>query len=179
MDFSSSNTDWIWATKDGSSVSSNSQTADIQQHSKQGSFNFDLTKARGGNSLNPFVDTAVTNTTAGGSSPTSGSSSAGAQQSGSSYGSSSGAGSSGGDYASIASNFAKRHKATVAHGIIMGIAFALLYPSGSMLVRLFSFRGLVWVHAAFQIFTYVLALIGLALGVYIAVWPAQVKGLVG
>jgi len=54
MDFSSSNTDWIWAVKDGSSISSDSVSASLQQHSQYGNFNFDLTKARGGNSLNPF-----------------------------------------------------------------------------------------------------------------------------
>ena len=186
MDFSSSNTDWIWAVKDGSSVSSNSQSANLQMHSQQGSFNFDLTKGRGGNSLNPFVDTAATATAAGGSSPTSGSSAAGQQQSGSSSsgeGSSGGygggaAGGSAGAYASIASNFAKRNKAVVAHGIIMGLAFALLFPSGALLIRVFSFRGLVWVHAAFQLFAYTLAIVGLGLGVYIAVWPSQVQGLV-
>lgn len=188
MDFTSSNTDWIWAIKtSGSPIADNSPSANLQVHSQQGSFNFDLTQGRGGKSLNPFVSNAATATAAGGSSPTSGSSSAGQQQSGtSSSGSSSGEGYSGGggdgggygssgDYASIAANFAKRNKAVIAHGTIMGLTFALLFPSGSLLIRLFSFKGLVWAHAAFQLFAYTLAVVGLALGVYIAVWPSQAK----
>ena len=207
MDFSSSDTDWIWALKDGSSVSSDSLTADLQIHSQQGAFNFDLTKARGGNSLNPFVSEAATATAAGGSAPSSGSSAAGQQQSGTSTSGSSGSssssssggsggggyaggsggggyaggsggggyGGSAGAYASIAANFAKRNKSVIAHGTTMGLAFALLFPSGSLLIRLFSFKGLVWVHAAFQMFAYALSIIGLGLGVYISVWPSQVK----
>ena len=181
MDFSSSSTDWIWAAKDGSPVSSNSLTTNLQQHSQQGGFSFDLTKARGGNSLNPFVDTVATATAAGGSSPTAGSSAAGQQQSGSNDsdgGSDGGYGGSAGAYATIASNFAKRDKVVIAHGVIMGLTFALLFPSGALLIRVFSFRGLVWAHAAFQLSAYTLALAGLGMGVYIAVWPSQVKGLV-
>jgi len=173
MDFSSSNTDWIWAVKDGSSISSDSVSASLQQHSQYGNFNFDLTKARGGNSLNPFVDTVATVTAAGGSSPTSGSSAAGQEQSGSSS-----SGGSAGSDTSSASNYAKRDKAVIAHGMVMGLTFALLFPSGALLIRLFSFKGLVWVHAGFQIFAYALALVGLGLGVFIAVWPSQDQGFV-
>ena len=180
MDFSSSNTDWIWAAKDGSPVSSNSLTTNLQQHSQQGGFSFDLTKARGGNSLNPFVDTVATATAAGGTSPTAGSSAAGQQQSGSND---SGGGSDGGDggstgaYASNESNLAKRDKVVIAHGVIMGLTFAVLFPSGALLIRVFSFRGLVWAHAAFQLAAYTLALAGLGMGVYIAVWPSQIVSL--
>lgn len=173
MDFSSSNTDWIWAVKDGSSISSDSVSANLQQHSQQSAFSFDLTKARGGNSLNPFVDTGATATAAGGSNPTSGASAAGQEQSGSS--SSDGSSGSG---SPTASDFAKQNRAIIAHGIIMGLTFALLFPSGALLIRMFSFKGLVWVHAGFQIFAYALAIVGLGLGVFIAVWPSQDQGLV-
>lgn len=173
MDFSSSNTEWIWAAKDGSPISDNSVSADLQLHSQQGAFNFDLTKARGGNSLNPFVDAAATVTAAGGSSPTSGSSAAGQEQSGLS----SSGGSSSSDSPS-ASDYAKQTNATIAHGIIMGLTFALLFPSGALLIRLFSFKGLVWAHAGLQIFAYALTVVGLGLGVYISVWPSQDQGLV-
>ena len=60
----------------------------------------------------------------------------------------------------------------------MGLAFALLFPSGALLIRLFSFKGLVWAHAGFQIFAYALTIVGLGLGVYVAVWPSQDQGLV-
>lgn len=173
MDFSSSNTEWIWAAKDGSSISSNSASASLQQHSQQGAFSFDLTKARGGNSLNPFVDTVATATAAGGSNPTSASSAAGQGQSGSS--SSDGSSSSN---SPTESDLAKQNRAIIAHGIVMGFAFALLFPSGALLIRLFSFKGLVWAHAGLQIFAYALAIVGLGLGVYVAVWPSEDQGLV-
>lgn len=36
-----------------------------------------------------------------------------------------------------------RQKAQVAHGIILGFAFAFLFPLGAILIRTASFRGLV------------------------------------
>lgn len=56
----------------------------------------------------------------------------------------------------------------------MGLAFALLFPSGAIMIRLFSFKGLVWVHAGTQMLAYALAIVGLGLGIYIAIWPSQV-----
>lgn len=182
MDFTSSNTNWIWAVKSGSPLHTDSQSANLQIHTSYDSFHFDLTKARGGNSVNPFADTTATSTTAGSTSP-SASSSSGSESTQSGGSSSSGdEGSSGGSaatgaggaYASIVAEFNKRNKAVIAHGALMSLAFALFFPSGSILMRLFSFRGLVWVHAAFQMFTYAMALAGLGLGVYISVWPSQV-----
>ena len=170
MDFSSSKTNWIWAVKSGSALSTNSQSANLQQHSQYDSFNLDLTKARGGNSLNPFADTTATTTTAASASASAGSS--GSSESAQGQGASSGSFSSD---SSIASDIAKRHRAMKAHGTLMGLAFSLLFPTGSVFMRLFSFRGLVWVHAAFQMFTYAMALAGLGVGVYIAVWPSELK----
>lgn len=181
MDFSSSSSDWIWAIKDGSALSSDSQSANLQQHSEYDSFHFDLTVARGGSSLNPFVSTASTQTAAGGAVSTSGLSAGSPQETSTGYhggftgGSGDGAGGAAGAYTSIAANFSKRNRAVIAHGTLMGLAFALLFPSGSLFIRLFSFPGLVWVHAALQVFTYALAIAGLGLGVYIAVWPSQVN----
>ena len=56
----------------------------------------------------------------------------------------------------------------------MGLAFALLFQSGAIVIRLFSFKGLVWVHAGAQMLAYALAIAGLGLGIYISVWPSQV-----
>lgn len=53
----------------------------------------------------------------------------------------------------------------------MGLAFAFLFPLGAIIMRTLSFRGLIWVHAAIQIFAYILAVVGLGLGVYIAIYP--------
>lgn len=64
-----------------------------------------------------------------------------------------------------------RQGAVIAHGTIMGFAFAFLFPLGAIIIRTSSFRGLVWIHAAIQAFAYLLALAGLGLGVYIAIYP--------
>ncbi|KAL8796368.1 MAG: hypothetical protein Q9195_001275 [Heterodermia aff. obscurata] len=54
----------------------------------------------------------------------------------------------------------------------MGFAFALLMPIGVFLIRLTSFKGLVWVHAGIQIFAYLAALAAFGLGA----WMATVTG---
>ena len=70
----------------------------------------------------------------------------------------------------------QHHNAIVTHGVIMGLAFAVVFPLGAILIRVASFRGLVWVHAAVQATAYAMALAGLGLGIYIAVDPeSQVR----
>ena len=167
MSLTDSSSQWIWAVKSGS-FKSDSVSAQLPQHDGQGSFSLDLAKARGGNSDNPFVESAANGSTssegpaAGSSSSSSGDGDPGAY--------------SGGDvnYAQVAAQFAKRNKAVIAHGTIMGLAFALLFPSGAILIRVLSFPGLVWVHAGLQILAYALAIAGMGLGIYIAIWPSQV-----
>ena len=44
----------------------------------------------------------------------------------------------------------------LAHGVLACIAFVALLPTGSILIRLASFTGLVWVHAGLQMFAYVI-----------------------
>lgn len=69
-----------------------------------------------------------------------------------------------------------RPNAEITHGTIMGLAFAFLFPLGAIVIRTASFRGLVWVHAGIQASAYILALTGLGLGVYIAIYPrSQVR----
>ena len=63
------------------------------------------------------------------------------------------------------------HNAIITHGTVMGFAFAFLFPLGAILIRVASFPGLIWVHAAIQSLAYALALAGLGLGIYIAVYP--------
>ena len=63
------------------------------------------------------------------------------------------------------------HNAVITHGTVMGFAFGFLFPLGAILIRVASFRGLIWVHAAIQALAYALALAGLGLGIYIAVYP--------
>lgn len=168
MDLASSKTDWIWAVKEGPPIKSDSKSANIQQHNREDSFTLDLTKARGGSSLNPFV--AVGATTASPSSraavPMATAPATGASDAASS--SSEGDSSSGGD---SSSKRAAVERAKNAHGIILALVFVLFYPAGAMIIRLLSIRGVVWMHAGVQVFSYILALAGLGLGVYIGVTP--------
>ncbi|KAM0802059.1 hypothetical protein BDR22DRAFT_844817 [Usnea florida] len=65
-------------------------------------------------------------------------------------------------------------RATIAHGTIMCLAFVIFFPSGSLLIRLGHFKGVVYVHAGIQMFAYAMALTGLGLGVYVANAPTKV-----
>ena len=158
MDLTSSDSQWIWAVKSGSAVKSDSVSQHLSQHEGQGSFKLDLTQARGGDSVNPFVEAGSTTTGTSGNSSSSAAGSSTDSSSGSSTGGSSGGA---GEYEQLAKQFAKRNKATIAHGVIMGLAFALLFPSGAIIIRLLSFTGLVWVHAGLQMLAYALAIAGM------------------
>lgn len=153
MDLTSSSTTWIWAYKNGSPLDSDSASESLDQHDAMASFQFNLADATGGNSLNPFAAES-----AGGAST---------DPSGGVVSSSTGGSSDIENEIRLAGRIKK------AHGAIMGIAFVIVYPLGAILIRLLSFSGLVWVHAATQIFAYILALTGLGLGVYIALKPER------
>ena len=65
------------------------------------------------------------------------------------------------------------NRATIAHGTIMCLAFVIFFPSGSLLIRLGHFKGVVYLHAGIQMFAYMMALAGLGLGVYVANAPTK------
>lgn len=56
----------------------------------------------------------------------------------------------------------------IVHATLMGAAFVLFMPLGVFLIRLTSFKGLVWAHAGIQIFAYVVALAAFGLGAWMA-----------
>jgi len=68
-----------------------------------------------------------------------------------------------------------QHRVAIAHGIMMGLAFAILFPLGAIWMRLLHFRGLVWFHAGWQLFAYLIALAAFGLGVWLAVVTDQVR----
>ena len=55
-----------------------------------------------------------------------------------------------------------------AHAVLATLAFGLLFPTGSILIRLGSFRGLWIVHGIIQLITYILFIAAAAIGIYIA-----------
>ena len=126
---------WIWATKTGNPIKSDSKSASIQQHDDGSfdSFGLDLNTISRSNTTNPFLDLATYKIIE-----------VGAASSG---------------YNGVGIPF---------HGIVMCLAFVVGFPLGAFLIRLASFRGLVWIHAGMQLLSYISAVIGLGLGVYIA-----------
>lgn len=55
-----------------------------------------------------------------------------------------------------------------AHGAVASIAFVAIFPIGAMLIRLVSFKGLVWIHAGLQIFGYVIFIAAAGIGIFVA-----------
>lgn len=56
----------------------------------------------------------------------------------------------------------------IAHGVLAGLAFVILFPAGAIAIRLASFPGVVWLHAAFQVFAYLIYTAAFGIGVYMA-----------
>ncbi|MCJ1386144.1 hypothetical protein MMC17_009270 [Xylographa soralifera] len=181
MSFSDASSSWIWAVRSGSPIASNSLSANLQQHDVMNNFNFDLTKATGGNSLNPFVSNAanngVTTTASAGSVPTGSSSNPSGSSGGGDGGGSSGGSSDGSEQT--------QHMRVMAHGIIMSLAFLwslpaqilsssantarIFFPFGALTVRFLSVKATVWIHASLQLFAYAFAIAGMGIGVWLAV----------
>jgi hypothetical protein len=59
-----------------------------------------------------------------------------------------------------------RRKIVIAHGVLAALAFVLLFPVGSILVRLGTFRGVWLVHGIFQLFAYIVYIVAFGLGVW-------------
>ena len=148
MQYTSTSAPWIWSAKSGTPLNSDDTAYNIVQHDNMGNFNIDLTKATGGSSEDPFT------------APSASSSGAIPSSTGSSASAASGS-SSGGDMTMI-------NNETIVHGVVMGLAFLIFFPSGAILINLVSFPGLIWVHAGTQIFAWILSIVGLGLGISIA-----------
>ncbi|KAK8171815.1 hypothetical protein BKA80DRAFT_287763 [Phyllosticta citrichinensis] len=143
MDFKSSSAQWIHAALAGSSLNTDDLNADISKHADNyGSFTWDFSQAKGGSSANPFTAAGATTSN---SCPTN-------------SGSSSGSG----------SKIQRMRRIQTAHGVVACLAWAVFFPAGAISIRVFSFPGLVWFHAAWQIFSYGLYVAGFGLGVYLA-----------
>lgn len=166
----STKSNWIWAAKDGPAVSSSSQGANLQMHDDNGQFTFDLTQSRSGNSLNPFADQATT-TAAAGSSTSSAAASSGERDSGDGDSLSASSSSSGEESGSSEGGDGGGDQILIAHGVIMSLAWVIFFPLGAIIIRALPSRHVVRLHYMTQVFAYILALTGMALGIYVAVKP--------
>lgn len=62
----------------------------------------------------------------------------------------------------------KQNRVAAAHGVVMGLAFVILFPLGAMAMRIPGLKGAFWVHIGTQLFAYITAVIGLGLGIWLA-----------
>ncbi|KAL9092991.1 MAG: hypothetical protein Q9165_004129 [Trypethelium subeluteriae] len=151
MDFTSNSGTWIWAVRSGPALNSDLTDQSILQHSEEGSFAFDFTKARGGNDVNPFTNASAT--IAPGSS-------------------SGGSGASGGDTgpdSTFTANPQRSRNIIIAHGVMASLALVIFFPLGAVVIRALNISGLTWLHAALQTFAYVVYIPAVGLGCWIAV----------
>ncbi|KAH0602266.1 uncharacterized protein H6S33_009876 [Morchella sextelata] len=75
---------------------------------------------------------------------------------------------------SIAAPRTKADRVLIAHGVIMGVTFVLLFPFGAALIRLLNNRvpNALALHRGVQIFNLILAFIGMTMGV----WRSSMTG---
>lgn len=152
MSFTDTQSDWIWAYRSGASVFSNSLSANLNEHSNYGDMTLNLQTAAGGSSANPFLGAIASETTASNPNTNTG---------GGSDSTSTEAGSSG-----YPSNF---NTVLIAHAVLGPVAFVVLYPLGAIAIRIFRFPNVVWFHAGWMVFTYLIVLTSMGLGVWLAV----------
>jgi hypothetical protein len=145
----------------GGSIMSDSVSVSIDQHDSYGTFQLNLASATGGDgTMNPFTSTtaAASNTgmTAGVSSNNSTMNPTNTMNMG-----------------TTDPHQRQLMDGTTAHGIMGAAAFVLLFPSGSIVMRIFNFKHLIWVHVGIQIMGYIMALAVMETGVWIAVHNGQ------
>jgi hypothetical protein len=149
MSFTDDSSDWIWAFKTGSSISSDNMDVSLPIHDDCGKMNFNLQNAAGGSSADPFSTAAVASPSS--SSTSSSSSSAGEEGPASAF-----------------------NAVRMAHGLSAVMGFVLLFPFGALGIRLLSFKNLVWCHAGWMVCTYIIVLGSLGMGVWLAVVAQQI-----
>jgi hypothetical protein len=163
---------WIAAWNVGSPLNTANLGASITQHSDDSyaQFTFDLSKAAMASDSNPFVSgtlDSVSTTAGSGNTPTS-ANTAGGSPSATSNPAPTDADSSSSSSATSDSSAekSKRESYHKAHGIIMGLVVTILFPSGAIFVRL---NGHAWIHAGIQILSLICMIVGLGLGVELAI----------
>lgn len=85
-------------------------------------------------------------------------------------------GNSNGAFSFQSGEIQRRRNMLIAHGVLASLAFVIFFPAGAISIRVFSFPGLVWFHAAMQAFAYLVYIVAFGLGVYIATTIRLVRG---
>ncbi|QSZ29022.1 hypothetical protein DSL72_003532 [Monilinia vaccinii-corymbosi] len=154
---------WIAAWNKGSPIDSTSNSYTINQHDDDSyrQFTYDLTAAAISSDQNPFLSPTAGTSVSESNLP---SATASQPSSSSSYSTGNGGGEGSEEYRTSASTIKAYN---IAHGTIMGITMVILFPLGAISMVLF---GKWWIHAAFQIFSLVMLVIGFGLGVKLAMF---------
>lgn len=155
MVLSSTSASWIAAWKEGPSLATTDRAATIAQHDGHAQFKVDLTQATVDSDSNPFI----LRETDGGD--------------GGDGGSSSGPGQGSGSGGIVVTTTSSRGSVLAAHGVIMALVMAVLYPLGSLVMPLV---GKWWVHGAWQVIAFCLMWAGFGLGVETARQRDMVSG---
>jgi len=159
MDLTSTASNWIFAYKAGSPLNSDSTSASIDQHDNYGTFTLNLAAATGGDgTMNPFTTTVTSASNTGMTSLNSANSAMNSTM-----------------MDMTPSNAQMIMDGTTAHGIMGAAAFVILFPSGSIVMRIFNFKGLIWLHVGIQVFGYLVALALMETGVWIALNNGEVR----
>jgi hypothetical protein len=108
MSLQDSNSDWLYAFRQGSPIGSDDLNAVITEHDKKGTFQWDLSQATGGTAPNPFTAAATTANSS----------------------------SSGSEWEELSTR--KQNQYSTAHGALAGLVFIAILPLGAILVRLTS-----------------------------------------
>ncbi|KAI9830324.1 MAG: hypothetical protein M1838_005814, partial [Thelocarpon superellum] len=179
LDPKSTSSNWIWAVKEGSPLHSSDPNAKIDQHDDFGQMTFDLTKAAGGSSLNPFgsastapspnspsnhPSTSPPSNSQAYHSPSESTSTSANSSSDSSPLSTTSYGSSSGDEESGDTP----EMSTLAHGLVMSLVIVVIFPAAALTMRVFHSPRIIWVHVSLQLLGLLLLLIGFGLGVKVA-----------
>ncbi|KAF2728635.1 CBD9-like protein [Polyplosphaeria fusca] len=215
-DFKADSGNWVYAAHtSGGPKNDDSQSASISKHDERDAFSWSYASAKGGDSVNPLLNSAVPSGTAGGGGsatscvprPTGAAASNGASSSGGAtatktddndgprhgpptgwpYGPGASPTASPWDhnkrqnvnYCDDSANAGftplgsmgpsgNQRTMLIAHGTLAALAFVIFFPMGAIAIRLASFPGVVWLHAAFQVFAYLVYIAAFGLGVYIA-----------
>jgi hypothetical protein len=137
MDFSQSSTNWIYALGKGASIKSDAKDATITYHGASPHEAFVW-------DLSPAMGGASVNPFVAAQTTTT-------TSSGSSY---------------SPETVAKYERIRLAHGAAASIAFVGLFPIGAILIRLTSFKGVVWVHAGIQALGNLLFIAAFGMGIW-------------
>ncbi|KAI5794332.1 hypothetical protein DFH27DRAFT_130337 [Peziza echinospora] len=159
----------IWAVGTGQKVFSDSNAERISQHASRSTFVIDLVRATGGNTANPFDPNGNGNNTGGGSGSGNETNTGGNEGTGEDG--NTGGGEGGSDVGGGSLPLTKADRVLIAHGVLMAIAFLILYPLGSIVIRFIApylTKPMpLYLHAGIQFVSFILTLVGFILGLQV------------